>query len=262
MVNIIVGKSGSGKDTLLKELVARQTFEPMISTTSRPMREGEMEGREYFFVSKDKFLDMAQKGQFLEYRSYDTLVGGVKDTWYYGSAKLDKEKVAKHEYITVLDIQGAKDCIDYYGKDNCFVVMLEVSDKIREERAIQRGSFDKCEWDRRKADDEIKFSDEATRGVVNLYLKNDCDIQELAYRFEDALVEYTIYTDKKQTDEHIICIMEQNYSRNEPPIPTFKAYTQSAYDSMVQAEEEMVKFLEKNEKNFEKNEKKKQGREL
>ena len=53
MLLILAGKSASGKDTLLNELIKNQNFNPLVSTTTRPMREGENEGKEYFFVSKD-----------------------------------------------------------------------------------------------------------------------------------------------------------------------------------------------------------------
>ena len=171
MLVILLGMSSSGKDTVLHDLVNNKGFEPIISTTTRPMREGEQAGVDYHFASKEDFEKWIEEGLFLEYRSYNTLVDGVPDTWYYGSPKYDLDP--KKNYAVVLDIQGAKDYIKYYGKENTIVVELFVPDAIREDRAKSRGSFDKTEWDRRLADDKVKFSKEATEGVVDVTICNE-----------------------------------------------------------------------------------------
>ena len=170
MLVILVGMSGSGKDTVLRDLVENKGFDPIVSTTTRPMREGEQDGVDYHFTTREAFEKGIEEGKFLEYRAYDTLVGGKPDTWYYGSPKYELDP--KKNYAVVLDIQGAKDYLAYYGKENTLVVELFVPDAIREERAAARGSFDKTEWDRRLADDKIKFSKEATEGVVDVTICN------------------------------------------------------------------------------------------
>lgn len=175
MITILCGKSGCGKDTILTQLIKDGLAVPIISTTSRPMREKEKQDREYHFVSKETFLKMVENHQFLEYRTYQTNMYGQKNTWYYGSPIVDPNAA---NYAVVLDINGARSYLKHYGKENCMVIMLCVPDKIRESRARQRGSFDQIEWDRRCEDDAVKFSETATNGVVDIIVDNNRSFQD------------------------------------------------------------------------------------
>ena len=75
---ILSGASGVGKNEIAKELNRKVTRLPHV--TSRPPRRGEVNGREYFFVSKQKFSQMAQAGKFLAYRkTYGDYRGVSKD---------------------------------------------------------------------------------------------------------------------------------------------------------------------------------------
>ena len=184
MLVILTGKSGCGKDTLQEELIRKENFKKLISTTTRPKREGEIEGREYYFVDKDKFFQLDKEGFFIEHRSYKTLVNNKKDTWYYGLGKqLSKEDINSDMYITILDLDGAKATRDYYGKDNCTIVYISLDDKIRESRASKRGGFDKSEWDRRLEDDKEVFSEENRRGLVDFEISNEGAICTLKQKF-------------------------------------------------------------------------------
>ena len=149
-VLVLVGKSASGKGTIQKELVDYWNYSPIISTTSRPMRIGEAEGVNYHYISKEEFEKKIENNEMLEYRSYDTSVNGVPDVWYYGTSKQE----LTGEHVVVLDPKGAKAFVDHYGKDNCTVAYIYAPLKVREERAMRRGSFDENEWmNRAKADD-------------------------------------------------------------------------------------------------------------
>jgi len=164
MYLILCGKSGSGKDTILKRLVKRG-FTPIVSLTSRPIREGETNGVEYNFVSRELFESLIRDKKLIEYRTYDTLVGGEPDTWYYGLEKAAAD--LEHDYVVVLDINGAKSFMEYYGRENCLCEYIMVSDEERTERAMMRGSFDETEWKRRMEADAKDFSFEQRHGVVD-----------------------------------------------------------------------------------------------
>ena len=164
MITILVGKSASGKDTMLKKML-KEGYEPIVSYTSRPMRDGETDGVEYHFVSKQRFLELRCLDFFMESRSYNTLVNGNPDTWYYGSPKVN---ACEKNYVAILDVEGAVKFIRYYGKENVEVIYLYVSDEERERRASLRGSFDKTEWDRRKKDDDVKFSEDIIQDLAYL----------------------------------------------------------------------------------------------
>ena len=156
MLIILCGKSGCGKDTAEKYLKDNCSYIPIVSYTTRPMRDGETEGIEYHFCNNKEFKYMIDHDKLIEYREYHTLVNGKKDVWYYGNVKeqLDIDK----NYITILDIQGTKDFLEYYGKDYCKVVYIDVDEEVRKERAIKRGSFDETEWNRRAKDDNENLS--------------------------------------------------------------------------------------------------------
>ena len=71
----IMGKSASGKDSIYNELKQKENLQlkPLVLYTTRPIREGEVEGREYFFVNEEKRQDLLKAGKVIESRSYDTV---------------------------------------------------------------------------------------------------------------------------------------------------------------------------------------------
>jgi guanylate kinase len=172
MKNILIlcGMSSSGKDSILRKLVSDYDYLPIISVTSRPMRIGEKDGVDYLFETKENFLKLIKNDRLIEYRTYNTLVNGVSDVWYYGLIKhiLDDNK----KYVVILDIKGTKDFISYYGKDKCEVIYVDCPSEIRKERAMKRGSFDLTEWNRRSEADEIDFSEDKRIGVVDRVVQN------------------------------------------------------------------------------------------
>ena len=166
MITIFIGKSAAGKDTFLrKEIIDGK--KAVVSYTTRPMRNGEKDGYDYNFVSKDEFMELVDNNKIAEYRSYDTLVNGIKDTWYYGSPVLNP----REDFAAVLDVKGTEGYLRLYGSDNLKIIFVTADDDVREERAMKRGSFDKTEWDRRAKDDAIKFSPEAIAKLEILYNK-------------------------------------------------------------------------------------------
>ena len=171
MITILLGKSASGKDAVMRELRDRFGYEPIVSHTTRPMREHEVEGKDYYFVSDDKFKSMIENDEFIEYRAYSTTPGGQTQTWYYGVKKFDLDE--DKNYITILDVDGTKEFVKYFGEENCKVVEIWAADKIRLSRAKKRGSFDQTEWNRRFDDDEIKFLPHRVLEVANLRIEND-----------------------------------------------------------------------------------------
>jgi guanylate kinase len=142
------------------------------------MRQGEVEGREYYFVDKSTFLDMIRLGELIEYRTYNTLVDNIPDTWYYGLTKqpFDSSK----NYVVILDVQGCRDFINYVGEDNVEVYYIYCNDMIRTERAKARGSFNQVEWDRRLEDDARVFSKDNMVGInYNKVINQHRDINEV-----------------------------------------------------------------------------------
>lgn len=102
ILTIISGFSGAGKGTLLNEMLKKyDNYSLSISATTRKPREGEIDGKSYFFKTKEEFEDMIREDAFIEYASY---VGN-----YYGTPKsyvMDKLEKGQ-DVILEIEIQGA-----------------------------------------------------------------------------------------------------------------------------------------------------------
>ncbi len=103
-VFVVAGPSGSGKDTLFKELFKRKPeIKFSISSITRPMRVGEVEGEKYNFITREKFLSMLENDELLEYNEY---IGN-----FYGTPKAPViAAIEKGEDILIeVDVNGAKE---------------------------------------------------------------------------------------------------------------------------------------------------------
>ncbi len=165
---ILAGKSGSGKDYLLKYMV-QKGFTPLVSHTTRPKRANEIDCIDYYFVSVTEFL---ANNDFIETRSYDTELNGEKHTWYYGLSNRELDRNKDKNIVTIFDIPGANEFIKNTGID-CNIIYLDVSDEIRKNRAILRGSFCDIEWNRRVLDDAKKFSDKELKSIIKHTVINE-----------------------------------------------------------------------------------------
>ena len=99
---VLSGFSGAGKGTIMKALLERHDdYALSISATTRKPRAGEVEGREYFFVSKEQFLSMVEEDALIEHAQY------VDN--YYGTPKryVEEQRAAGKDVILEIEIQGA-----------------------------------------------------------------------------------------------------------------------------------------------------------
>ncbi len=102
-VFVVAGPSGSGKDTLFKELFKRKPeIKFSISSITRPMRVGEIEGEKYNFITREKFLSMLENDELLEYNEY---IGN-----YYGTPKAPVIAAIENgqDILIEVDVNGAK----------------------------------------------------------------------------------------------------------------------------------------------------------
>ena len=84
---VIMGKSGSGKDSLVKEILkCSKTLKALIPYTTRPMRPNEENGKDYFFVSPESFEEHVKSNDFAAMTEYHTVQG----IWKYGIPKIEK----------------------------------------------------------------------------------------------------------------------------------------------------------------------------
>ena len=132
---VVSGFSGSGKGTLMKELLTRypDTYALSISVTTRSPREGEVDGREYFFVSKDEFEKMIAKGELIEYAKYvENYYGTPRD---YVEKKLDEGK----DVILEIEIQGALNVKKMFP-DTLLLFVTPPSAEELKKRLVGRGT--------------------------------------------------------------------------------------------------------------------------
>ncbi len=131
---IISGPSGAGKGTIVNELIKNTNLNLSISMTTRPKREGEVEGKDYYFVTKQEFAKQIKKGNFLEYAN-------VHGDNYYGTPK---DKVLKSlengkDIILEIDIQGALKVKEKY-KEGIFIFIMPPSMRELKNRLIRRNT--------------------------------------------------------------------------------------------------------------------------
>lgn len=146
---ILTGKSCSGKTTIAYEL-CKLGYSGIVGYTTRPPREGEVEGEAYHFISNDDFEKRAGEGFFAESRSFHVANG---ETWYYGTAleDLDEDKVV------VLNPYGVKK-LKEIPEVNPVVFYISVRDETIQARMERRGQ-DRAEALRRMRSDIEDFYD-------------------------------------------------------------------------------------------------------
>lgn len=131
---VISGPSGAGKGTLCKALLEKnKDLNISVSMTTRPPRQGEVDGVNYYFVDKATFLDMVDKDGFLEYaRVFDN---------YYGTPQKYVEGMLSSgkDVILEIDIQGALKVKEKFG-EGIFIFILPPSMEELKNRIKKRGS--------------------------------------------------------------------------------------------------------------------------
>ena len=131
---VVSGFSGAGKGTVMKRLIEKyQSYALSISATTRSPREGEVNGREYFFKTVEEFKEMIAKEQLIEYAQY------VSN--YYGTPKqyVEEQLQAGKNVILEIEIQGALK-IKEKLPDAVLMFIIPPSAAVLKERLIGRGT--------------------------------------------------------------------------------------------------------------------------
>lgn len=132
----IMGKSSSGKDTIYSRLLQDEDMQlkKIILYTTRPMREGEQDGREYHFVQKESFDTFYKQGRVIESRTYHTVYG----LWIYFTADDGQIALEQENYLGIGTLESYEGMKQYYGEENICPLYIEVEDGERLKRAISR----------------------------------------------------------------------------------------------------------------------------
>ena len=157
----VMGKSSSGKDTVYKKLKEQyKEFRLIVPYTTRPIREGEKDGVEYYFVDPEQFRAMKEDGKVIESRSYNTKCG----IWTYFTADDGQIYLSAADYLLIGTLVSYQALREYFGEEAIVPVYLEVEDGLRLARALERERRQEkpkyAEMCRRFLADEEDFSEE------------------------------------------------------------------------------------------------------
>lgn len=157
----VMGKSSSGKDTVYRLLSEKHPeLRTVVPYTTRPVREGEKDGREYFFVDRARLKEMEDAGMVIEARSYDTKCG----VWTYFTADDGQIDLRRHDYLVIGTLVSYRALKEYFGAEHISPIYIEVEDGLRLERALKREQQQKepqyAEMCRRFLADTEDFSEE------------------------------------------------------------------------------------------------------
>ena len=174
----IMGKSASGKDTIYQRLLRNPEFslERLVIYTTRPIRDGELDGREYHFVTEEDFQKLKAEGKIIEDRGYETVYG----LWRYFTA--DNMNLEEKSYLGIGTLESYVKMREYYGKENVCPVYIEVEDGERLIRAIKREIEQETpkyeELCRRFLADQEDFSEEKIKeaGISRRFENDDLDV--------------------------------------------------------------------------------------
>ena len=173
---IISGPSGVGKGTICETLKKENNVWYSISMTTRQIRDGEVDGVNYYFISKDEFEKRIEDGQLLEYNIYN---GN-----YYGTPK-DKVLEKMNEGVNVIleiDVNGAKNIKKIFN-DVLLIYIAPPSIEVLRERLIGRGTEDIDTIENR-----LKIAEEELRQLdfYDYVIVND-DLEEAINKTKDAI---------------------------------------------------------------------------
>ena len=171
---VITGPSGVGKGSLIKKLLASGSkYSLSISATTRKIREGEENGKDYFFISEKDFDDLIQKNGFLEWAQF----AGAR----YGTLRSEVEKKTKLGQRVILEIElaGARQIMKS-SPEAAFIFIAPPNLEVLRDRLLQRGTESPAE-----IADRIHIAQEeiAAQAEFDIVLIND----DLAASFEQLL---------------------------------------------------------------------------
>ncbi|MCW9712798.1 guanylate kinase [Aliifodinibius salicampi] len=178
-VIIIVAPSGAGKTTLAKRLLKEHpSIRFSVSATTRPPREGEKNGEDYYFLTDEEFKRRIKKGHFLEWETYN----GNR----YGTLQSEVDKLVESGYFPLLDIEvkGALNVQKIYGSDAISIFIEPPSLEVLKNRLLNRGSETDASIKRRleRAEMEIEYAEDFDYTVTN-------DDLDTAYAEIQAIIE-------------------------------------------------------------------------
>lgn len=177
----LIGKSSTGKDTIYKELCGREDLHllPLVMYTTRPIRESEEDGKEYYFVDDKTLEQLEREGKVVEKRAYHTIHG----IWTYFTVDNEKIDLKKQDYLAIGTLESYAKIRTYYGEQKVIPLYIEVEDGLRLGRALEREKMQQRpryeELCRRFLADQADYSEEKLREAgIKRRFSNETEIQD------------------------------------------------------------------------------------
>lgn len=189
----ITGKSASGKDSIYASLLREESLNlsPIILHTTRPMRDGEEEGREYHFVDEEAYQKMKKHGDVIESRTYETVHGA----WRYFTVSSTIE-ASRDYYLGIGTLESYTGLKGHFGGGRIIPIYIEVDDGDRLIRAIERerasGRPDYKEMCRRYIADDEDFSEEKLNqaGIKDRYRFENDNLDDCIQQIRSMIIGY------------------------------------------------------------------------
>lgn len=187
---VLSGPSGVGKGTVRKALFNLEGHDLVysISMTTRKPRRGEVEGKDYYFVSREEFLQRIEDGKFIEYAEF---VGN-----YYGTPKdkVDEQLAKGKEVVLEIEVQGALQ-VRKKEPDGVFIFIAPPNKEALYNRLLRRGTEAASKILARmdKAESEFPLAHKYDYIVVNDEVNNAADRILAIIRAEHAKTKRSIY---------------------------------------------------------------------
>lgn len=187
MIIMFIGPSNSGKDTyyILTLNKFAPVLKPIILSTSRPIRKGEIPGITYQFLTTREMEELDQKGLLLERRDYNT-VNGI---WTYATSKEDVE--LSEDYLTINTWDGYDKYVAEFGENMVFPVYFDVDPGVRLQRALNREKMQKLpdykEMCRRFIKDLEDFKEERLNASSVTRIDNNGTIDQTQQQVNEAV---------------------------------------------------------------------------
>ena len=189
----IIGKSSTGKDTIYQELLKEKSMhlQRIVPYTTRPIRENEIDGETYHFVSIEEMEQLQKQDKIIECRAYHTVHG----IWYYFTAKDHQIEKEDQDYLMIGTLESCLKLKKYFGSEKIVPIYIELEDGERLTRALHREKQQAHpkyeEMCRRFLADGQDFTEEKLQqaGITKRF-QNNC--------LEDCLKEVCTYIAKMQ----------------------------------------------------------------
>lgn len=173
-----MGKSASGKDTVYKKILERMPeLETAVLYTTRPMRDGEKNGVEYFFITPRELENLNRNGKVIECRTYETMCG----PWSYATVDDGQFERISGGCLMIGTLESYEKLRTYFGTEYVKPLYVEVDDGLRLLRAVRREQAQTrpnyAEVCRRYLADEKDFDEEHLKrqGIVKRYENTDLE---------------------------------------------------------------------------------------